>query len=266
MGKFGGRLLAAGLFVALGAGPAASGDTYRLLMLEGSLVKWGAPATGTPAQVSYALVDHAQPFPNARNCTAMQPLAQTLERNRIGRKEFLAELRAAFDAWTRAADITFVPAADAGSADILIGAQVRPRGRAFTNVDFDRHGTDGTRSISRALICLNPAMPWKVGFDGNMDVYDLRYTLMHEIGHAIGLDHPGSPHVVMSFKYSEGVRDLQSGDRSGAAALYGHSSLAAAAGGTAQVARPQTPAAGATQAVAPSLSLGVDDQPAPKRP
>ncbi|MGE3628261.1 MAG: hypothetical protein AB7G34_18035, partial [Hyphomicrobiales bacterium] len=98
MGIFGGRLLAAGLIAAIGVGSAAAEDAYRLLSLEGSLLKWGAPATGTPAQVTYALVDRPVSFRGARNCAAMKPLEPVLLRNRVGKDRFLGELRAAFDA------------------------------------------------------------------------------------------------------------------------------------------------------------------------
>ena len=63
----------------------------------------------------------------------------------------------------------------------------------------------------------------KVGFDGNLNVYDLRYTLMHEIGHAIGLDHPGSSGSIMGYRYDERVRQLQASDISAAQRLYGPS-------------------------------------------
>ena len=43
----------------------------------------------------------------------------------------------------------------------------------------------------------------KIGFDGNLNIYDVRYTLMHEIGHGIGLEvheveHRGADHVVVA--------------------------------------------------------------------
>lgn len=75
--------------------------------------------------------------------------------------------------------------------------------------------------IERSVVCLNPAVRWKIGFDGNVDVYDLRYTVAHEIGHAIGLDHPRPSGVLMSYSYDERFRDLQRCDAEGAIALYG---------------------------------------------
>ena len=61
----------------------------------------------------------------------------------------------------------------------------------------------GKKIIGRSLICLNPTQPWKIGFDGRLDVYDLRYTIAHEIGHAIGLDHPSAAGQLMSYRYDE---------------------------------------------------------------
>ena len=71
------------------------------------------------------------------------------------------------------------------------------------------------------MVCLNPTRPWKIGFDGDLDVYDLRYTLIHEIGHAIGLDHPAIAGQLMAYKYGEKFRVLQAGDIRGVETLYG---------------------------------------------
>jgi len=73
------------------------------------------------------------------------------------------------------------------------------------------------------LICFNPLRRWKIGFDGNLDVYDLRYVLMHELGHAIGLNHPRARGQLMTHKYGEEFRALQPGDIHGIETLYGSS-------------------------------------------
>jgi hypothetical protein len=82
------------------------------------------------------------------------------------------------------------------------------------------------KPITQALVCLNPMRPWKVGFDGDLKTYDMRYTLAHEIGHAIGLDHRGRDHGVMGFAYQEKVASpgeihLADTDVAAAVRLYG---------------------------------------------
>lgn len=56
---------------------------------------------------------------------------------------------------------------------------------------------------------------------GRLSHYDLRYALAHEIGHTIGLDHPGPSGQLMSFRYEERFHGLQPGNVAGLAALYG---------------------------------------------
>jgi hypothetical protein len=196
-------------------------SSYRHLVLDGHSVKWGRPVLGTGAAVTFALVETRLRFNGARNCSSMGPLDGLLSRNAVARSAFLQELRIALDAWEAAANISFFPA-DPAVADILIGAQAKPRGYAFANVEYDETDPDaGPRTISRSLVCFNPLKPWKVGFDGDLEIYDLRYTLMHEIGHAIGLNHPLTAGQLMSHKYRERFRGLQAGDIRGAEKLYG---------------------------------------------
>ena len=52
-------------------------------------------------------------------------------------------------------------------------------------------------------------------------MYDLRYTIAHEIGHAIGLDHPSAAGELMSYRYDERRQGLQPGDTKGVVLLYG---------------------------------------------
>ena len=85
----------------------------------------------------------------------------------------------------------------------------------------DKGADESIVPIDQAYVCLNPKSRWKTGFDGNLEVYDLRHTFTHEVGHAIGLDHPDSTGAVMAFRYDERVRDLQTSDIAGVQRLYG---------------------------------------------
>lgn len=215
---------AAAVVIIVAGGLAAQAQTivtYRHLVLDGHALKWGKPVLGTGATVTYALADREFRFPGARNCSSMAPIDELLSRSAVGASSFSRELVEALRVWEGAADVTFAPA-DPAVADILIGAQVEPIGYAFANVEYDKTETgQGPRSISRSMVCFNPTRAWKVGFDGDLDVYDIRYTLIHEIGHAIGLDHPAIAGQLMAYKYGEKFRALQAGDIRGVETLYG---------------------------------------------
>ena len=83
------------------------------------------------------------------------------------------------------------------------------------HVKWGEHALGAGATVSYAFV----DVPMR--FDGDIDVYDMRYTLVHEIGHAIGLDHPGPSGQVMSFRYTENFSGLQPGDFHGVRLLYG---------------------------------------------
>ncbi len=193
---------------------------FQLLELGGVRVKWVAADNQHPLRLTYAMADRPSTFPEARNCGAMVPLDATLASSGITGDALTAEIHAAFAMWSEVANIEFRAVAPGAHADILIGAQLNPVGFAFTDVHYVR--TDATfNAIDRSLICLNPQRRWKIGFDGDLTRYDLRYTIAHEIGHAIGLDHPGATGQMMAFKYDEHFRRLQQGDIQGVTKIYG---------------------------------------------
>ncbi|MBK1867798.1 matrixin family metalloprotease [Aestuariivirga sp. YIM B02566] len=223
--------------------PCVASD-QRLLVLEGSWVKWGAPKWSTGATVTYGFATADVMSPSARNCATLRPLDGFEKQTGLADHRVRAEATAAFAAWSRAANLAFVEAPNATQADILIGAQGNPIGRAFTNIELEsgplasapatERGlvaseqpreppakAHSVRTIRQAVICLNPRAKWKIGFDGDLDVYDLRYTFMHEIGHAIGLDHPGAAGALMGFRYDEKLKGPTRSDGDAARKLYG---------------------------------------------
>jgi len=209
-----------GLLTALSLPVHSSDGGYRLLELSGAKVKWGERQLGASASVSYAFATQALRFDQARNCRDLEPM-EALSGKSLSMETLERETAEAFQVWERAAGLSFHRVSDPQKADIILGAQGRPRGRAFANVTYEPDSENGVRTIKQSLVCLNPEQQWKVGFDGNKDVYDIRYTLIHEIGHAIGLDHPGPSGQLMGFRYTESFAGLQAGDLRGVRVLYG---------------------------------------------
>ncbi len=214
-------MLAISLLLMLSLPSDASDGGYRLLELDGHKVKWGDRRLGVGARISYAFARETLRFDEARNCRELAPIT-TLVGKGLSMDAFTREAAAAFRVWEQAAGLSFYEVSDAREADIILGTQGEPRGKAFANVSYAPDPKEGVRAIDRSLVCLNPNHKWKIGFDGDEDVYDIRYTLIHEIGHAIGLDHPGPSGQVMGFRYTEAFEGLQNGDLRGIRLLYGH--------------------------------------------
>lgn len=223
------RSLMVAVVLASGGGSASAEPQYQWLRLDRHHVKWGAPQAGTGTEVTYAYVTAPRHSPDARNCRDLVALDALLQRSAVPTAAMRREVEAAFGMWEASADIRFRRVDDEATAQILIGAQAVPRGVAFADVAFHAAAVGGVRSIRRSLICLNPEKSWKVGFGGDPAVYDLRYAIAHEAGHAIGLDHPSPSGQLMSFRYDELFRELQPGDIAGAVALYGARSASTAA-------------------------------------
>jgi len=233
---------------AAGAEPASAG---ALLEVDGHLLKWVSHETDASTVITYAVLKGPYALPGGRrilspdNCSAMHAFNDIVASSPGTSAEAAQRaLRTAFAAWEAAASIKFVEVSDPQQANIVVGSQDFPVGRAFTNLSYlSSHGfspvekalggpgpssesgdaeTSATvRGIEQSYVCLNPSMRWKTGFDGDLSVYDLRHTFTHEIGHAIGLDHPGSSGAIMAYRYDERVSELQASDIAAAQRLYG---------------------------------------------
>jgi hypothetical protein len=239
-----------------------SGSVTRaeaLLRADGHLLKWKSHSPGAETVISYAVLSADFTVPGGKrtlspdNCGAMHAFADIIAKSPdVSVETAKQELKAAFKAWEGSAALTFVEVDDPNRANIIIGAAHSAGGRAFANLSFrtvqghtplakglgktipdnsfnSSKAVDHDRSdfvaIEQAYVCLSPQSRWKVGFDGKVDIYDLRYTFTHEIGHAIGLDHPGKSGSVMAFSYEERVQQLTPADISAVQQLYGSRKL-----------------------------------------
>jgi hypothetical protein len=210
-----GMLVAAALM----AGAAAAAGDFRLLEIGGTRVKWGEPTLGTGAVVSYGFATAPVQFPDALNCRDMAPIARL--KGGVQADRLVAVVAEAFDLWRRAADVSFRPARPGERPDILIGAQGRPDDIAFANVWPDRgRAVAGVAPLARAAICLNPELVW-VPDAAVRGQADLGTVMAHEIGHALGLDHPGPTGALMGYRDQGDLDALMAGDVADAVALYG---------------------------------------------
>jgi hypothetical protein len=115
-------------------------EAAELLRVEGNIIKWIAPSSGMPIVVTYAALTETLVVPGDKsklspdNCGVMHAFADILTKSPAVSVEMAkTQLRFAFAAWERAADITFLEVADADRADIIVGAANAPLGRAFGN-------------------------------------------------------------------------------------------------------------------------------------
>jgi hypothetical protein len=219
--RFAAALAGATVAIAVAGSAALAGD-YRLLTLGERYVKWGTPSFGAPAEVTYGLADRRYEYSDAINCGVIGPIDDLLRKSKLTRQQFIDDLQAAVAMWQSASNVSFRYTEDASRAQILIGAQGNPRGIAFANVWHDGNGHQNrVATITQATVCLNPQITWKANSDGKLDSYQLRHVLAHEVGHTIGLDHPGRTGQLMGYRYSEDTSRLGPGDVEGAVTLYG---------------------------------------------
>lgn len=240
--------------LALCLGNAVATQAGVLLQVDGRPMRWSPEGPGKKTVITYALLSAPYTVQSNRsilspsNCAHMRSFADIVAISPgVTEEAAKTELREALRTWESVANITFEEVSDPSRAQIVIGAANDPGGRAFANLSY-RSGKgiptpvtmalgkpgvpapaerapladDGDSvAIDQAYVCLNPKSPWKVGFDGNLNVYDLRHTFTHEVGHAIGLDHPDATGAIMGYRYDERVRTLQPSDIAGVQRLYG---------------------------------------------
>lgn len=179
--------------------------------------KWGPPAMGTGATVTWSLM------PTGTSCSGecAGSITSFADAMPVGWESAVAS---AFSMWSSVANLTFVQVADdgaafntpTGSGDIRIGLHAfdGPGGTLahgyFPPVNGDTAAGD---------IHFDIAELWKIGFGGAG--FDIVQVLAHEIGHALGLGHSGVPSSLMNPFYTEAFLGPQADDIAGMQFIYG---------------------------------------------
>jgi len=222
------KIITAGLALALSGGLFLSAQSHASMYVvpDGLSVstpyevgptvpgKWGDPALGTPASVTWSLVPDGTGC--GGECTGtISSLASFMPAG------FKPEIEKAFNAWAAVSGLSFSEAPDSGDPFDAPGAEgdIRLGGHSFDGAGGTlAHGYfPPVNGNSRAGdIHFDTGESWSIG--SNMDIFTIA---LHEIGHAIGLGHSADANAVMYPYYSGPVAGLHQDDIDGAVHLYG---------------------------------------------
>lgn len=169
---------------------------------------WPRPVPGQETRVTWSFADFDLTSQFSRQYANYPDFEYTF--NEVWRPT----IRSAFEAWDKVTGIDFVEVNDSINSDIRLG-------EAY----IDGSPSNGTST-------LGTARTWFVGstidtsaiifdFDARKSTEILYWTALHEIGHAIGIDHSSSTSDIMNGFRNPRVTGLSKDDIAAAQSLYG---------------------------------------------
>jgi len=156
------------------AGPAGDAPSYVAALLPSSTPKWGSAAVGTSATVTYSFMESAASYLGADDRTGFAAMSQTQR----------TAVRQALAAWAAVANITFTEVADTGSGGSMRFATNAQQGVSSGYAYYP----SSLFAIAGDVFLANDS---SANTSPTVGTYGYK-TLLHEIGHAIGLKHPGN--------------------------------------------------------------------------
>lgn len=172
---------------------------------------------GDGASISYSFAESnygcdGGSFP-AANCSSLNDFMPT---------GYLGVIASAFGTWGSVSNLSF-NLLDNQAGDIVIGGEVidgasGELGHAGIGVQLLSDGLETISFISSGAVHFDSEEPWSLDNSGT----PLFSIALHEIGHALGLDHSADTNSVMYYRYT-GTNSLQADDIAGIQYLYGAS-------------------------------------------